>query len=310
MMVVVPTCAGSSVVSSRSSTPCAPSSKKRAPASSASSASTWASTYGYRGSCPPMVRLDYFVELRPLRDDDGAPLGHVETLAVGFPIEPDDGARRDLDVFVDDGAPDLCVPAHDHMLEEHALFDLAERVHAATDAEHAPVDAPAGDDATVADHRIGCDTDARLRLVAEHELGGRVMRSAGANRPPEVVEVELRMDLDEIHLRFPIRVDGPDVSPISTVGPFFFTGNEILREVVRNDRRALSHQTRQDVAAEIVTAVGEQLVRRERANQHLSIEHVVAHRGQAASRIARHRGGVVDLFVKLEDPPADVDLEN
>src|SRR5580700_8605478 len=131
MTVVVPACARRSVVSSRSSTPCAPSSKKRAPASSASSVSTLASTYGYRGSCPPMVRLDDFVELRPLRDDHCAPLGHVKALAVRFPIESDYGARRDLDVFVDDGASDLRVSADHHVLEEHALFDLAERVHAA-----------------------------------------------------------------------------------------------------------------------------------------------------------------------------------
>src|SRR5580692_1644628 len=150
MIVVVPAAPRNSVVSSRSSTPCAPSSKSRAPASSASSASTVASTNGYRAS-PPMA-LYYFIELRPLRDDDRAPLGDVKALPVGFAIEANHRPRRDFDVFVDDRAPDLCVTTDDDVLEEYAFFDFAEGVHAASDPEHAAVNTAAGDDAAVADH--------------------------------------------------------------------------------------------------------------------------------------------------------------
>ena len=234
----------------------------------------------------------------------------MEALTVCLAIETDHRARRDLDVLVDDGAPDLRVPPHLDVLEEHALFDLAERVHAAPDAEHASVNAAPRNDAAMAYHRVGRDPYPSLGLVAEHELGRRVVRRTSPNRPPEVIEVELGMDLDEIHLRFPVGIDGSDVSPVSPVGTFFLAGDEIRGEIVSEDRRALRHQTRQDVATEIVSAIRERLVCFELAHQHLALEHVVAHRGQAPGRVARHRGRVVDFLVKLENPPGRVDLEN
>src|SRR5262245_43860417 len=120
-----------------------------------------------RASEPPHF---FVVELRTLRDDDEAVVGDEEPFAVGFEVEPYLDARRHLDVLVDDATAKLGMASHADALVEDALFDLCKRVHAASDAEHAPVNAAAGDDAPVADHRVRRDADASVRLVAEDEL--------------------------------------------------------------------------------------------------------------------------------------------
>src|SRR6185503_13409047 len=120
------------------------------------------------------------VELRPLGDNDEAVVCDEEPFAIGLEIEADLDARRDLDVLVDDAPAYLGVASDAHALEQDALFDLAERIDAATDGEHAAMDAAAGDDAAVADERVGRDADASMRFVTEDELGWRIVRDTGA----------------------------------------------------------------------------------------------------------------------------------
>lgn len=56
-------------------------------------------------------------------DNNHAVIGDGKTVAVGFEIVTDNGARRDFDVFVDDGAPDLAVPTHFDIVEQDAVVD-------------------------------------------------------------------------------------------------------------------------------------------------------------------------------------------
>src|SRR5262249_7789316 len=132
-------------------------------------------------------------ELGALRDHDEPLLGHAEALPVRLEVEADLRAGRDLDVLVDDAAPEARGAAALRTVEEDALLDLAERVDAAPHAEDAPMDAPSRDDAPMADERVGRDTDARVRFVAEDELRRRVVGHARADRPALVVEVEVRV---------------------------------------------------------------------------------------------------------------------
>ena len=116
------------------------------------------------------------------------------------------------------------------------------------------MDAPAGDDAPVRDERVGRDADARVGLVAEHELGRRVVRRARADGPAAVVEVELRVNLDEVHLRLPVRVELADVAPVAA--PVVVLARDpVGREVVRVDRLPVRHHARQDVVPEVVLAL-------------------------------------------------------
>src|SRR5689334_10448379 len=101
------------------------------------------------------------VELGSLRDDDDALFAHEPALLVFLEVVTNLRARRDLDVFVDDGAADLRVPPDDDVLEEDRVLDVAERVHAHARREHAPVDAAARDDAAERHEALGRDADAR-----------------------------------------------------------------------------------------------------------------------------------------------------
>ncbi len=101
--------------------------------------------------------------------------------------------------------------------------------------------------------RVGRDADARVRLVAEDELRRRVVGHAGADRPARVVEVEERMDGDEVHLRFPVRVDRPDVAPVAA-GVLVLAGDGVRGEVVGVDGVPVGDHPRKDVVTEVVRA--------------------------------------------------------
>ena len=52
------------------------------------------------------------------------------------------------------------------------------------------------------------------------------------------------------------------------------------------------------------------LARRDDVDQRLRVEHVVAHRGEAALVVAGHRRWFLDLLVEVEDPPVGVGLDD
>src|ERR1700675_2816185 len=77
-------------------------------------------------------------------DDDDALFRDAVTRAVGLDIETDDGAFRQADVAVDDGAPDTAMPSDIHVIEDDGFFDVAVAVDAHVISQHAALYAASG----------------------------------------------------------------------------------------------------------------------------------------------------------------------
>ena len=159
------------------------------------------------------------------------------------------------------------------------------RVDAHAGREHRVLDG-AGDDAAVADEAavdVGRGADARRRTL----LG------PGVDDPVTVEEVERRVVVQQLHLGFPVAVDGAHVLPVAV-------------EPVAEDARAGLQHGRDDVAAEVVRPLAQPGV------QGLAREDVDAQAGQVAARLARlllplgHRVVVVQRSGCRSDGPRRV----
>ena len=125
----------------------------------------------------------------------------------------------------------------------HSL-DVTEAVHPHVRTEHAAGDGAARHDAPGRNHRIE-RLAAALSGLGEHELRRRRLRLIRPQRPLGIVQVELRVHLAQVHVRFEIRVERADVAPVL---------RRLLVLVVEAIRvhRHLMNQRRNDVLAEIV----------------------------------------------------------
>ena len=75
----------------------------------------------------------------------------------------------------------------------------------------------------------------------------------GVNRPMLIVEIELRVDANQIHARFPVGVEGAHITPIALLmRPH--SRNVVAGEVLDEDP-AFQIQLRDDVVSKIVFAV-------------------------------------------------------
>ena len=129
-----------------------------------------------------------------------------------------------------------------------------------------PAHGPARDDDAGADHRVERLPDA-ARLV-EHELGGRQRLVPGEDRPLVVVEVEDRLDRDQVHVRVVVGVERPDVAPVAAVARRSRPGTSLAAKS-QTLRLAALDQHRDDVAAEswferLVVGVGRDRVDQQR----------------------------------------------
>ena len=251
----------------------------------------------------------FVVELGALGYDDDAVFRHEKPLAIGLEIEADLDTCRHLDAFVDDAPANFCVPTNANALEKYAFFDLAEGVDAAANRQHTSVNAPARDDAAVADHGIGGDTNARVGFVAEHELRRRIVRHAGANGPALVIQIEQRVDPNEVHLRFPISLDGADVAPVAERA-LFLARHAIFGKIVSEDVLAVGHHTRQNIVAEVVLARLDAGVAIEFVNEIVAAKNVIAHRRKAHVVRPRHGWRVFHFFVEPDDAPFEVGFDD
>ena len=119
-------------------------------------------------------------------------------------------------------------------------------------------------------------------FVVEHELGRRQLLLIGPDRPDLVVEVELRGDVDEVHVRLPVGVYRADIAP---VGAVVVHPDAAVEEAVRIHTVA-RHQMGDDVLAEVVAGLGLVGVARKLLVQEPGVEHVDAHAGERAPGLA------------------------
>ena len=115
-------------------------------------------------------------------------------------------------------------------------------------------------------------------------------------RPPVVVQIEDRVDGDEVHIRLVVGVDRSDVAPVVAV-PVGVAGNVVEGEVV-DSARVLPDEEGNDVSAHVVLRTGVDGVVGENLVQGVGVEDVVAHGGQElVGRIGQAQPrGVLGLF--------------
>src|SRR5438477_636368 len=214
-------------------------------------------------------------ETHSLGDDHDPLRADEEPLFVLLGIVSDLQTRRDVDVLVDDRAADTRAPADLDALEEDALLDVRVRVDADVRRDHRAIDPAAGDDASLGHQRVGGAADPLLLLVGENELRRRGgMGRGGVDGPTVVVERELGVDGDEIHVALVIRVEIAHVPPVACLVRAL-AGYVVRREVVDGNLRALVHLA-DDRLAEVVCGFLSR-VANDLPHQSLGAEEIVAH---------------------------------
>ena len=116
----------------------------------------------------------------------------------------------------------------------------------------------------------------RAVLVGEHELGRRQRVVPGQDRPLAVVEVEHRVDRDEVHVGLPEGVERAHVAPVAVLA-LRRARHLVVGEVVDLGLAALDEH-RDEVAADVVLGRVVPRVLGHDLAQHVGGEHVVAHR--------------------------------
>ena len=140
----------------------------------------------------------------------------------------DPGVAADLDAVEEDRVLDQRVGVDPHAGGEDRAVDLA-----------------AGDDRALADDRVVRRAPAVGVGVDELRRGHR--RLVGVDRPVAVVEVQDRVDGDQVHARLVVGVERPHVAPVGGLLAV------LVAERVGEDARVLEHR-RDDVLAEVVAA--------------------------------------------------------
>ena len=148
-------------------------------------------------------------------------------------------------------------------------------------------------DAASGDH--GVDRHAAPAVLIQHEFRGRMLRLVGPYRPLMIVDIQLRIEGDELHVRFVKGVDVAHVAPIILRARF-----DIVERVGKYaqplDRR------RDDIPPEVVIArlvgciVGQQLLEPIERND------VDAHRGPSHVVVAQDGIRVLRFFREFHDP--------
>ncbi len=194
-------------------------------------------------------------------------------------IETNFHAGGDLDAFFDDRSSDAGVASDGNFIEKDGFFNFAEGVDANAATEHAFVDATSGDDASAGHEAIGSDAHASAGFVAKNEFGGRVVGTCGTDGPAGIVEVEVRVDGNEVHMRGPVRVDRTDIEPISAF-VFGFAGDAIMGEVVDMHFSSGDMHGGDEVTAEVMGGKRISRIEFEFFEQGGGIEDVVSHGNQ------------------------------
>ena len=193
-----------------------------------------------------------------------------------FVIDTDPAVLRDVDALVDDGAADDGIPSDLHVVEQDAVGDRRVTVDADLRREHRVVDLGTTDDHAGGDHRGQRLTHAVTGAV--DELRRRQRGHRGVDGPVVVVEVEDRVDRDEVHVGVVVGVHRPHVAPVATVA-FGRAGHVVVLEVV-DIGVGLADEARDYVATHVVLAALEVVVLGHRLDELAGCEDVVAHGGE------------------------------
>ncbi len=140
-------------------------------------------------------------------------------------------------------------------------------------------------------------------LVVEDELGRRGLWHPRPYGPLGIVQVEVRVHLDEVHVGLVVGIEFADVPPVLA------RLLVLVRETVRIDGSLSADQRRQDVLAEVVLAVTPGVVL-QRLDEDVGLEDVDAHGGQRYAGQARNRLGLGRLLLEADDPLLLVDLDH
>src|SRR5262245_15383777 len=238
-------------------------------------------------------------------DDDDAVVGDGEAAAaVELEVVADFYAGRDFHALVDNGAADVRVAADLHAFEENGIFDLGIAVDAHERAENAALHQAAGDDGTGADHAVhGTAGAVPFAAAAEDEFGWGEVGLEGADGPDFVIEVEERIDGDQVHVGFVIGVERAHVAPVGIGLASFVAKGKGVDLTVLNERR-------DDVAAKVVAAALTGGILAKLIEQEACGEDVNAHGAEAVIRIAGNGFGIGDLLLEADDPLIGVDFHD
>src|SRR5258706_564455 len=217
----------------------------------------------------------------------------METPPVLFGIDADREPRRQLAMLVDDRVLHPRALSDLHVGEAHRILDGAITVQTHVGREERASHRRAAHDAAAGYDRV--DRHAATVLVVEDELGGWELSLRRPHGPRGIVEVQLRDDFGEVDVRFPVGIEGPHVAPIRLAVRHV---DAALAEMVHEDVRAIVHQTRDHVLAEVVGRVGDVGIDQELLVEEGGVEDVDPHARERTVRPPRERERHVGLFLE------------
>ena len=174
----------------------------------------------------------------PLPITTTPPVGEREALAIGLGVDADLRARRDRDVLVDDRVPHDRAAADVDAVHQHRPLHLGVASARARRGERIERRTVPPETITPAHTIEFMAAPTRARLLLEHELRGRQRLGPGEDRPLLVVEVEDRVDRDQVHVRVVVGVERPDVAPVAAVALARRRAPRCSRSRRRTPRRA------------------------------------------------------------------------
>ena len=188
--------------------------------------------------------------------------------------------------------------------EQNRIGHVGVAVDAAVGADDRAGHRAAGDDRAEADDAVeGLTATGIGPFAGEDELRRREALQISSQRPAIVVNIQQRVDADEVHVRFVISVERADVAPVGV-------GLEVLVDKRVGEDFAVLDDRRNDVLAEVVLAVDDGRVAAEFVEHQTGREDVDPHRGQAVLIVAGDGLGRRRLFDEADDAVLRVDLHH
>lgn len=237
-------------------------------------------------------------------DDDSFGADREAAFAIEFLVETDLDSGRDTHAFVDNCAADGGMSSYVDAVEEDAIGDIGVAMDADAGSEDASFDASTADDRTAADDAIEGHTGTIfITAASENKFRGWEIGLKGTDGPGIVIEIEERIDTDEVHIGFVVGVEGTDISPIGILFAIFVFEGESKNALIANHRR-------DDVFAKVMLAGGFGGVAAELFEEEASVEDVDTHGRQAVLFIAGDPFGLFRFFLKSDDAMIGIDLHD